>query len=402
MHLNQHTFVVDYLIIGSGIMGLSIARELLQREPQAKIAIVEKESSIGLHASGRNSGVLHSGIYYPQDSLKARVCLDGSRLLQAYCDEFALPINRIGKVIVPTNESDGTSLNTLYQRALSNKAQIHLINETELKKIEPETRTATGFALFAPEACVIDSQAVMQHLFSDLQKKVHFYLSSPCVEIDTNLKKIKTPQGSISYGHLFNTAGLFADKIAHKCAIAARYTMIPFKGIYHALKKDSPIKINHLVYPVPDMNVPFLGVHFTKSSSGTVYVGPSAIPALGRENYIGIDGLKINELINTVKCLGKQYCSNKQGFRAYAHQEIPRVFKSKFLNAAQGLIPQIKKNDLITNSKVGIRAQLYDKQSNELVMDFLIEKTQNETHVLNAVSPAFTSAFSFAKLIIRT
>lgn len=400
MFLDPYNPSVDYLIIGAGIIGLSIARNLLECEPHAKIAIIEKEDNIGRHASGRNSGVLHSGIYYPQGSLKAKVCLEGSRLIQAYCDEYRLPINRIGKVIVPTNSVDGNALDTLYQRAKNNNAQVHLINETELKKIEPETRTATGFALFAPETCVIDSSELMQHLYTDLiNKRISFYFNSPCLEIDTRLKKISTPKGSISYGHLFNASGLFADKIAQMCDLDSRYTMLPFKGIYQELSPNSQIKVNHLIYPVPDMNVPFLGIHFTKSVYEKVYIGPTAFPALGRENYQGLEGIKLKELTNTIKCIGKQYITNKQGFRSYAHQEIPRFFSSQFLTAAQSLVPRLNKSDLIGKAKVGIRAQLYDKQKNELVMDFLIEKTKNETHVLNAVSPAFTSSFSFAKLI---
>lgn len=390
------------MIVGAGIIGLSVARELLAQQPGAKIVILEKEKSIGLHASGRNSGVLHSGIYYQQDSLKARVCLEGARLMMAYCDEAGLPIDRIGKIIVPTKPSDAEGLELLYKRAIHNGARVELINENELRAIEPETQTATGLALYSPDTAVIDSIKILEHLASSLMKnKVQLYLNSACVAIDTKVRTVTTSTGMvITYNHLFNTAGLFADRISQACGLSERYVMLPFKGSYYELADDSKIKINHLIYPVPDMNVPFLGIHLTKSCAGTVYIGPSALPALGRENYQGFQGIKMSELISTLTCMTQQYYADKQGFRAYAHQEIPRFFKSSFLASAQALVPGLKDKDLVASNKVGIRAQLYDQKKKELVMDFLISKTHHETHVLNAVSPAFTSAFSFAKLIV--
>lgn len=398
----RNSSLYDYVIIGAGIVGLSVARELLAREPNAKIAVVEKENTIGLHASGRNSGVLHSGIYYQPDSLKAKVCLEGARLMSSYCEEHGLPLNRIGKVIVPVRCSDGENLNVLHQRALSNGASIRLINDQELKEIEPHATTATGMALHAPETAVVDPMLIMKHLHSSLTKRgVHFFFNSFIDAIDTQGKKITTSEGNISYGHLFNTAGLFADKIAHACGLKSSYRILPFKGYYYELSPDSKLQINHLIYPVPDMNVPFLGIHFTKSVSGTVYIGPTAIPALGREHYRGVAGIKLCDFINIVTSLGRQYYVNRQGFRSYTHQEIPRIFKSRFIKSARALVPGVSKSDLRVSNKIGIRAQLYDYKHNELITDFLISRTDHVTHVLNAVSPAFTSAFSFAKWIVN-
>ena len=171
--------------------------------------------------------------------------------------------------------------------------------------------------------------------------------------------------------------------------------------MYYELIPQSSLKINHLIYPVPDMNVPFLGVHFTKSIHGKIYVGPTAIPVLGREHYNGIQGIKIQEAISTFKHLTGQYLTNKQGFRAYAHQEIPRFIKARFVESAKKLIPNLSEHDLVKSRKVGIRAQLFDKKKRELAMDFIVHSTQNETHVLNAVSPAFSSSFSFSKYIVK-
>jgi L-2-hydroxyglutarate oxidase LhgO len=160
------------------------------------------------------------------------------------------------------------------------------------------------------------------------------------------------------------------------------------------------IKINHLIYPVPDMHVPFLGVHFTKGIDGKIYLGPTAIPVLGREHYTGFTGINLKEAMSTFTSLAPLYISNKQGFRTYAHQEIPRFLKSRFIASARALVPSITSQDLVSSKKVGIRAQLFDLEKKELAMDFIIRSTKNETHVLNAVSPAFSSAFSFCKRVI--
>ncbi|MDX1838014.1 L-2-hydroxyglutarate oxidase [Legionella taurinensis] len=392
----------DYLIIGAGIMGLSIARELLHSEPRAKIVVLEKEVAVGLHASGRNSGVLHSGIYYPQGSLKAQVCLQGARLMAAYCEEHRLPLNRLGKVIVPVKPDDQAALTLLHERARANGARVQMLDANELRDIEPEAYTATGQALFSPETAVVDPLAIVQHLYFSLERQgVVFHFNCKGLSIDTQRQQIHTQAGCLSYGYLFNTAGLFADKIAERCGLDKRYVLLPFKGFYYEVAKHSDLTLNHLIYPVPDMNVPFLGVHFTKSISGKIYIGPTAIPAFGRENYRGWQGANLSELLKTMTLLGQHYYANRQGFRTYTHQEVPRLFKSRFLSAARSLVPRLRSNDVLRSKKVGIRAQLYDQQKKELVMDFLISTTKNETHVLNAVSPAFTSAFSFAKMVVN-
>jgi len=392
---------VDYVIIGAGIIGLSIARELTKHHPRAKIAVVEKESQIGLHASGRNSGVLHSGIYYKEGSLKARFCLEGAKAMAAYCDEYQLPINRIGKVIVAQKKTDIPVLEMLYQRALKNGAQVSLLQESELHSLEPEAFTGVGQALFSPETAVVSPKAILGHIYQKLlEHKVDFYFNSRCSAVNTKQKKIHLGEREISYGHLFNSAGLYADKVAKACGLDDRYTMLPFKGLYYELAPSSSINIKHLIYPVPDMNMPFLGVHFTKSVDGKTYIGPTAIPSLGREQYQGFQGLNIKETWETFFALTQQYIANAQGFRSYTHRELTSFIKRYFLASAQSLVPKLAEKDIMKSAKVGIRAQLLDRCNRELVMDFIVNNTENETHVLNAVSPAFTSAFSFSKFII--
>lgn len=398
----NNSICADFIIIGAGIIGLSIARELSNKYPQAKIIVFEKENQIGLHASGRNSGVMHTGIYYKEGSLKAKLCLNGARAMVAYCDEHNLPVSRIGKIILPGKETDLESLRTLHQRALANGTQIELLNSVDLSRLEPDVRADVGMALYSPETSVVDPKFILAHLYKALvEKKVQFYFNSRCSKVDTKQRKMMINDHEFSYGHLFNAAGLYADKLSKACGLDDQYTMIPFKGMYYELDPDSSISINHLIYPVPDMNVPFLGVHFTKSISGKIYIGPTAIPVLGREHYMGFEGIKFKEAFSTVATLGQQYLTNKQGFRFYTHQEIPRFIKSRFVDSARSLIPRLDKKDIFKSIKVGIRAQLFDRHKKELAMDFVVRNTDNETHVLNAVSPAFTSAFSFSKLVVE-
>ena len=393
---------VDYVIIGAGIGGLSLARELKIQYPNARIAVIEKEARIGLHASGRNSGVLHAGIYYKPESLKAMCCLEGSRAMAAYCDEHQLPISRVGKIIVTTKPDEAPILETLQQRATQNGAKVRLITRAELKEIEPEAYSATDHALFSPETSVVDPRAILAHIYESLiDQDVIFYFNQKNTSIDTNKKQLVLTSELLSYGHLFNTAGLYADDIAKRCGLQEQYTMIPFKGLYYEMASQTSIKINHLIYPVPDMHVPFLGVHFTKGIDGKIYLGPTAIPVLGREHYTGFNGMNFKEAISTFSSLAPLYIQNKQGFRTYAHQEIPRFLKSRFVASARALVPSITSQDLVSSKKVGIRAQLFDLEKKELAMDFIIRSTKSETHVLNAVSPAFSSAFSFCKRVIQ-
>ena len=390
------------MIIGAGVVGLSIARELLLTYPNSKIVIIEKENVIGLHASGRNSGVLHSGIYYKQNSLKARLCQEGSRAMMAYCDEYSLSIKRIGKLIVPRSKADLVTLDILYERAIFNRAKVSLVDESQLFELEPNVRSYDGRAIFSSETSVVDPNAILSHLYRSLCKAgVIFYFNNFCTKVDLHQQKIFLTNSVLSYGKLYNAAGAYADNVAKACGLDNRYLLIPFKGAYYELSSLSSIQLNHLIYPVPDMNVPFLGVHFTKGVTGKIFIGPTAMPVLGREHYSGLKGIKFHEAWITIKELAQQYLINKQGFRAYTHAEVLRLFKSRFFAEAQLMVPGLQQNHLIKSKKVGIRAQLFDKYKRELVQDFLIEKTAHETHVLNAVSPAFTSAFSFAKLIVN-
>lgn len=394
--------IPDFTIIGAGILGLSVARELLKQYPDANIEILEKEEAVGKHASGRNSGVLHSGIYYKEGSLKARVCAEGAREMAEFCREHQLPLKEHGKVIIPTKQEDDEVIDVLNKRAISNGAKIEIIDEKQLLEIEPDVNVVTGRALYSPYTSVVDSDAILNKLVEILNDKgVSIHYGVRVKDVNVSKKKIITSEKPRPFNFVVNTTGLYADRVAQMFKSGLDYVMLPFKGLYYDVSKDSGLKINGLIYPVPDMGVPFLGVHFTKNVTGKVFVGPTAVPALGRENYSGLNGANPFEFTSTLYRLAGQYISNKHGFRRYAHEEASRFLKSKFTSAAKILVPKITASDLALSSKVGIRAQLHDKKNKELVHDFVVERGEHSIHVLNAVSPAFTSAFSFSRYLVN-
>jgi len=391
----------DYIVLGAGIVGLSIARELVAREPDVRLLVIEKEDRPGRHASGRNSGVLHSGIYYPSGSMKAKVCGEGAKEMAAYCEANSLPILHVGKVIVPSREEDDPQVDLLYRRAQANGVRIDLIDADVLKEIEPEARTATGRALYSPDTALIDPLAILGHIRQELEDAgIVFCYESACSGADPDQSIVFCGKESFGYGHLFNAAGAYADRIAKMFGVGEQYTLLPFKGRYFKLHADTDIHIKGLIYPVPNLDVPFLGVHSVRNIQGDTYFGPSATPALGRENYHGVEGFDLLDSGQICARLLEQYWFGKQGFRQLLQEETVRLFHSGFASAAQKLVPRVTASALISCNKVGIRPQLLDTKKHELVMDFLTETMGNTTHVLNAISPAFTSAFSFARLVV--
>lgn len=393
---------VDFLIIGAGIVGISIAIELKKRHPLQKIIIFEKETTPGKHSSGRNSGVLHSGIYYPENSLKAKVCAQGARELADYCLEQKLPLNKIGKLLIPVNTQDASQLDTLEKRALANGVKTERLDEISLHKKEPEVRSANGEALWVPSTSVGDASAVMRSLVNDAVKLgVDIRCGVQIKKVDISSRKVTLQdQTEIGYQHAINSAGLHADSVAHMFGMGQRYSLLPFKGIYWKLAPSSGIQINHLIYPVPDLRVPFLGVHTTTAIDGTIYLGPTAVPAFGRENYFGLENIAFKDFGRINRLLLQQFIKGRDGFRRLAWQEGRRYFKPWFADAARALLPRLKNEHLLACDKVGIRAQMFDHFEGKLVTDFLVEGDEHSTHILNAISPAWTSSLPFARYVI--
>jgi L-2-hydroxyglutarate oxidase len=400
--MKEHKEIIqsDYLIIGAGIIGLSIPKELKNHYPMNKIVIIEKEPDVAYHSSGRNSGVLHAGFYYTSDSLKAKFTKEGNMQLKQYCYEKKLRINECGKVVVTQNENELQSLYELEQRGKANGVDVRIIDEKELKEIEPNAVTHK-YALFSPSTATINPTEVSKTIKNELLSQgVQIYFNE-AYNKRINGNTIVTLSGKKFSAHkIINATGLYADKIAKDFGFSNLYTIIPFKGIYLKYTlNDNPIKTN--IYPVPNLKNPFLGVHYTITSEGIIKIGPTSIPAFWRENYNGFKNFKFSELLNIFGWESRLFFSNAFGFRNLAFQEIKKYNRNYFIGLAKNMVEQINRNGFNEWSKPGIRAQLLNTKTLELVMDFVVEGDNTTTHVLNAVSPAFTSSIPFSKWVIE-
>ncbi|OGX05676.1 MAG: FAD-dependent oxidoreductase [Omnitrophica WOR_2 bacterium GWA2_47_8] len=387
----------NYIIIGAGIIGLSLALKLKEKFPRVTVLILDKEEDIAFHASSRNSGVLHAGFYYTADSLKAKFTVQGNRAMKEYCRRKNLPVNECGKLVVAQNEEELQKLYELERRGKANGSRVSLIADAEAEKIEPNVRTYQK-ALYSPETASVDPKQICHALKEDLKNlDVDFSFNAKYLTHSENT--IQTTQGDFAGGYIINAAGLYADTVAHDFGFGKNFTMLPFKGIYLKYTKNkTDIKTN--IYPVPNLKNPFLGVHFTKTVYGDIKIGPTAIPAFWRENYAGFDNFNIAELFATVGHEAKLFLTNSFGFRNLAIEEIQKYQKTYFVALAQKMVKTIDPDGFTEFTKPGIRAQLLDKTRSLLVQDFVIEGDKNSVHVLNAVSPAFTCAFPFAEFVI--
>ncbi len=402
--------VTDIAIIGCGMVGLAIAHQLKQKNPNISIEIIDKENQIGLHSSGRNSGILHAGIYYPPNSLKAKVCINGAKRLKQWCQKKGLDILECGKVITPQDPKFDDQLDVLLNRGIKNGAEVYLINEQEFYSKVPYGRTSTGRALWSPNTCVVKPMEILKALASDLQRdNVRFNLGYKISNIEVKKKYLRLDNNDISqkktielhYGHLFNTAGLHADRVAKSFDVGDNLTLLPFKGLYWKLDSNAPINFQTNLYPVPDLDLPFLGIHISPNLDGNTYLGPTAIPAWGRENYYDFNGIEPLMAMNFLGHISRQLWKDSNGFRRYAIEQGIQGIKPFFLQAAQKLAPSLKSEHLIECKKVGIRPQLYDQAQGKLIQDFLVREGVSSTHVLNAISPAFTASFALADLILE-
>ena len=384
------------VICGAGITGLTIAREMVARG-FSDILILEKEEEAGRHASGRNSGVLHAGIYYSPDSLKAKFAVRGNRLMREYVKEKGLPINESGKVIVARREEEIPVLHELKRRADAAGSVAHIIDEKQLKEIEPYAKTVEK-ALYTPLTAVIDPLSILKQLIRDLKssRRVRFHFGERCIGFSEG--KVRTTRGEYPFEIFINAAGAHADRIAHLLDVGREYRIVPFKGTYKKLRNEKGYLVRGNIYPVPDIRSPFLGVHFTRGVYGTVYVGPTAIPAFGREHYGLLRGMdrEFPEILFRDAVL---FFRNPV-FRYTAIREIRKYVPIFFYRDASALVESLKMDDLIPSNKVGIRAQLVNWRTKELVMDFIVIRDKDTLHILNAISPAFTTSMAFAKWLV--
>lgn len=382
------------------MIGLAIARELLNRNPDYSITIIEKEAGVAYHSSGRNSGVLHAGFYYTADSLKARFTRDGNRQMREYCYANKLNINECAKVVVAQNEGELESLFELDKRGKHNGVDVKIITEEELKAIDPNAKTFKH-ALYSPTTATVDPVEVNQCICREVEAKGAKVIFNEAYSKRVDDHTVQTKTGKkYSADKIINAAGLYADKVARDFGFSKSYTIIPFKGIYLKYKgEDKPIKTN--IYPVPNLENPFLGVHYTITVDGTIKIGPTSIPSFWRENYKGFKNFKFGELVNILCWEARLFLTNAFGFRKLAFQEVKKYNRKHFVNLARTMVYEINAEGFKEWSKPGIRAQLLNKKTKELVMDFVVEGDGISIHVLNAVSPAFTSSFPFAKWVVE-
>ncbi len=387
------TTTCDFLVIGGGVIGLSIARELKARRKDARITLIEKESSCGAHASGRNSGVLHAGFYYSPDSLKAKFTKLGNERMTAYCEQKGIPLNRCGKLVVAKDAGDLASLDELIKRGRANAIEIQELTEAEAKRIEPRVKTYQR-ALFSPRTSTVNPLHVVDAMQRDaIQEGIEIRFGT--AYISRTDQGVQTNSGTIIAGYVVNAAGLYADKIAMAYGFSEKYRILPFKGLY-LYSNEPPGAIRTNIYPVPDLRNPFLGVHFTITADGKAKIGPTAIPAFWRENYEGLSNFKLGEMME-VAGRGLGLLTNAQfDYRRLAMEEIAKYSRSKMVELASVLAEGVQESNYQKWGRPGIRAQLLDITKKKLEMDFVLEGDHRSMHVLNAVSPAFTCSLPFA------
>jgi len=384
----------DFLVVGGGIVGLTLALELKRRYGDCSVTLLEKEPACGLHASSRNSGVLHAGFYYTADTLKARLTLQGNRRLTAYCRERGLRLSRCGKLVVTTGPADLPGLEELLRRGRTTGVPLEVLSPEEARRIEPRAKTAER-ALFSPCTATVDPAEVVASLVGDARAAGIAVLTGTAYRARGRGGAV-TSAGTIGAGYLVNTAGLYADRIALEYGFSERYRILPFRGRYLLAEPGAPHMRTH-IYPVPNLENPFLGVHITRGVDGGVKIGPTATPALWREHYEGWGNFKLGECLSIAAQETGLLLRNDFGFRRLALAELREYGRRALVRRAALLADGVQAAGFRRWGRAGIRAQLFDIRARRLEMDFRYEGDERSFHVLNAVSPAFTCALPLAE-----
>ncbi len=381
-----------YLVIGGGIIGSAIAREILLRK-LGDVTILEKEDHLGEHASGRNSGVIHSGINQFPGSLKARMCLEGSKRLRQYCRDHKIPMNECGTLVVAQNKDEERVLYALYGMGLSvGVPELKMIEKDELLHREPGV--VGSKALFSPTGAVVDSLKLLQTVSGEVKKLGGKYEMQTRVNAITDSRAV-TNFGDFKADHIINAAGLYSDKIAHMMNVGLDYTIIPFRGEYMEVKN---VAVNTMVYQAPDLKYPFLSVHFTKMTDGKLLAGPTATLSFGRESYHKeFQKEEAKEMFRSAHFW--KMCASTEFLSLAVHNAKISLLQSEFLREIQKLCPSVQKENLLPY-RSGIRAQMVDRRG-KMLDDIVIEFRENSTHILNVVSPGMTSSLAFAEYVVN-
>jgi L-2-hydroxyglutarate oxidase len=388
----------DFAIIGGGIVGLSTGMSLGQRYPTARIVVLEKENCWAFHQTGNNSGVIHSGIYYKPGSFKAKFCREGSRSMVRFCQEHGIDYEVCGKVIVATETKELLQLENLYKRGLENGLNVTKISAEEVKEIEPHVHCLAG--LRVATTGIVNYKQVSQKYADLIQSQGGELRLNTKVEKITqtgDLQVLETNNGTFETRFVINCAGLHSDRIAKLGQVNPKAKIVPFRGEYYELKPEKRYLVKTLIYPVPNPDFPFLGVHFTRMIDGSVHAGPNAVLSLKREGYKKTD-FDLRDFVEVITYPGFWKLAAKHAPEGI--QEIIRSFsKAAFVRSLQRLIPEVQADDLIP-THAGVRAQAL-MNDGKLVDDFLIVESKNAVHVCNAPSPAATSSIEIGKAITQ-
>ena len=388
---------IDLVIIGGGIIGLATANEILRAKKNINIVVLEKSSTVASQQSGHNSGVIHSGIYYKPGSFKAEFCVEGRRTMTEFCEENEIPVWTCGKLIVATKESDLPKIDNLYERGTQNKVEgLRVVSQEEIKEIEPHVSAIK--ALHAPGTGIVDYIKVTE-VYADQFRHSggEIFLDTEVIGATESSGKIiiKTNRGEIETKKVINCAGLHSDRIAKMFGLDSNLKIIPFRGEYYTLKKSKEYLVKGLIYPVPNPELPFLGVHFTQTMKGYVEAGPNAVLATKREGYRKRD-ISLRDSLETFTYSGF-WNLLKNDWKTGIWEINRSLRKSVFVKSLRELIPEVNGSDLDVGGS-GVRAQAVAPDGT-LIDDFKIEGSENAIHVLNAPSPGATSSLVIGKYI---
>ncbi len=391
-------FDFDVVVIGGGIVGLSTAMQLSERYPGLTVAVLEKEPLLGSHQTGRNSGVIHAGVYYQPGSLKAKFCRIGVQATIQFCTEHGIPFEQCGKLIVATEESELPRMHAIYERALENGIEIERLDQAEVARREPRIRAVA--ALNSPTTGIVDYVQVavaMADVVRDRGGEIMTSTKVTGIEETANGVTITAGGERIRARHLIAAAGLQADRIAQLCGVETDVRVVPFRGEYYRLRPDKDDIVSHLIYPIPAPDLPFLGVHLTRMIGGYVTVGPNAVLAFAREGYgFGTINLRdVNEMLRFPGFRNVVRANLKSGVQ----EMLNSLVKSRYLALCQRYCPELKLSDLLPY-RPGVRAQAV-LPDGTLVHDFMLSETGRTIHVLNAPSPAATSSIPIGNHIVN-
>ena len=391
----------DQIIIGAGIVGISLGLALLERNPNRKVLIIDKEDKPGVHASGRNSGVLHAGFYYSPDSLKAKFCRLGNQELRKFCKENNLQILETGKVVVCQDKQDIVRLEELYRRGIANGVNIEILDSKDLEKIEPAAQTVDKF-IWSPTTAVGNPRDIIKKLAEEFTKSSGSFSFNTQVELieKDNEVLVMTKHETYSAKSIINSAGAYAADLAKQVNVGTEYVCLPFLGAYKK-SKLLPINPKRLVYPVPNPVNPFLGVHTTITLNNEIKIGPTAFPVIGKEQYKLMDGFNLKDLVQFFTSSKALLKSDSVDLLGLAKEEALKLFKKPLLNRTRKLSNSLDSNTDWVKYPSGIRAQIINTKTKAIEMDYIVKSDKNVVHILNAVSPGWTSAIPFARWVVE-